>query len=177
MASSRSPDVPTIVLRFPGGRYHATPWGHHVNEGLIEWPPSPWRILRALVSVGYTSGVWNGSGPAGGARRLVEKLAGTLPTYGLPPAVGAHTRHYMPIGQLDKGREKTTLVFDTWAHLGAGELIVRWDVELNPDEWSVLDTLVERLGYLGRSESWTTGRLLPDDAVERDAFNCRPDEG
>ena len=37
----------TIKLTFPGGRYHATPWGRHVNEGVPEWPPSPWRLLRA----------------------------------------------------------------------------------------------------------------------------------
>ena len=47
--------MPTLQLRFPGGRYHATPWGHHVNEGLIEWPPSPWRLLRALIACGFSS--------------------------------------------------------------------------------------------------------------------------
>ena len=41
----------TLKLTFPGGRYHATPWGRHVNEGVPEWPPSPWRLLRALVAV------------------------------------------------------------------------------------------------------------------------------
>ena len=40
-----------IGIRFTAGRYSATPWGHQVNEGLIEWPPSPWRLLRALVAV------------------------------------------------------------------------------------------------------------------------------
>lgn len=30
-----------VEFRFPARRYHATPWGNHVNEGLIEWPPSP----------------------------------------------------------------------------------------------------------------------------------------
>ena len=39
-----------ISLRLIAGRYHATPWGRHVNEGAVEWPPSPWRILRALVA-------------------------------------------------------------------------------------------------------------------------------
>jgi len=29
----------TIKLNFPAGRYHATPWGRHVNEGVAEWPP------------------------------------------------------------------------------------------------------------------------------------------
>lgn len=40
-----------ISFTFLAGRYHATPWGRHVNEGAVEWPPSPWRILRALVAV------------------------------------------------------------------------------------------------------------------------------
>jgi len=42
--------MPLIELRFPAGRYHATPWGSHVNEGAVEWPPSPWRLLRALIA-------------------------------------------------------------------------------------------------------------------------------
>ena len=40
----------SVTIRFSAGRFHATPWGHHVNEGLPEWPPSPWRLLRALVA-------------------------------------------------------------------------------------------------------------------------------
>ncbi len=39
-----------ISVSFPSGRFHATPWGRHVNEGAPEWPPSPWRFLRALVA-------------------------------------------------------------------------------------------------------------------------------
>ena len=31
----------TIELTFPAGRYHATPWGRHVNEGAVEWPLLP----------------------------------------------------------------------------------------------------------------------------------------
>ena len=42
-----------LELSFPAGRYHATPWGRHVNEGAVEWPPSPWRIVRALIATWY----------------------------------------------------------------------------------------------------------------------------
>ena len=42
-----------IELTFPAGRWHATPWGRQVNEGAVEWPPSPWRLLRALLAVWY----------------------------------------------------------------------------------------------------------------------------
>src|SRR5215472_6902132 len=117
----------TLVLTFPARRYHGTPWGHHVNEGLIEWPPSPWRLLRALISVGYTSGEWKE--PPAAARSLIEKLAAVLPSYRLPHAAAAHSRHYMPIGGLRKEAvEKTTLVFDAWARVAGGALTVRWPV-------------------------------------------------
>jgi CRISPR-associated protein Csb2 len=42
--------VLVVEVRFLTGRYHATPWGRHVNEGSTEWPPSPWRLVRALAS-------------------------------------------------------------------------------------------------------------------------------
>lgn len=168
--------MPTLFLRFPARRYHATPWGHHVNEGLIEWPPSPWRMLRALLSVGYTSGLWNGNGPSVAVRNLIEKLAAALPAYSLPPAAGAHSRHYMPLGVLDKGREKTTLVLDTWAQIDDGEIAVVWDIELADTETALLAQLAERLGYLGRSESWVVARLArPGESLL--AINCVPENG
>lgn len=154
--------MPTLIMTFPGRRYHATPWGHHVNEGLIEWPPSPWRLLRALLCVGYTKELWDGSGPPLLARDLFAKLSGVLPEYSLPQAIGAHSRHYMPLGVLDKGREKTTLVFDTWAQIDHGFLAVTWDVELTDDERQILASLAAKLGYLGRAESWVEARIIEE---------------
>lgn len=191
--------MPSLILRFPCRRYHATPWGHHVNEGLIEWPPSPWRLLRGLLSVGYTSGLWNGSDPSTAARSLIEQLASVLPSYHLPSAAGAHSRHFMPLATLKapgakadtsfvlahqvtgspivRGyKEDTTLVFDTWAQVDEGELSVMWDVELTSAETTMLAQLAERLGYLGRSESWVTARLADfDESIP--ASNCFPEIG
>lgn len=167
----------SLAFRFVSGRYHATPCGHHVNEGLIEWPPSPWRLLRALISVGYTSGAWNSDGLPGTARSLVEKLCSELPSYRLPDAIGAHSRHYMPIGGLnDKKIEKTTLVFDTWARIQNKDLIVTWpNVDLNESERNILEILVLRLNYLGRSESWVEGRVvgISEPSLEP---NCFPNQ-
>lgn len=167
----------TLALGFPAGRYHATPWGHHVNEGLIEWPPSPWRLLRALLATGYNTGLWNENGPPEAVRELIDRLAGSLPQYTLPPTIGTHSRHYMPTTVLDKGREKTTLVFDTWARIREDELLVTWpDVELNGTASSWLGRLIERLGYVGRSESWVIGRVVTDDRTDIE-INCYPDTG
>lgn len=165
----------TLAFRFVSGRYHATPYGHHVNEGLIEWPPSPWRLLRALISVGYTACFWNEERPFAVASSLVEALAQELPSYYLPEAIGTHSRHFMPKGIMDKGVEKTTLVFDTWARLGEQELFVNWpEVSLSKEEESVLRDLLANINYLGRSESWVEARMVPPDE-ETPAFNCVPD--
>lgn len=152
--------MPTLLLRFPGGRYHATPWGHHVNEGLVEWPPSPWRLVRALLASGFATQRWTSPPPE--ARALIEALAGTLPRYRLPPASLAHSRHYMPLGTLDKGRERTTLVFDAWANVGDGALAVRWDCSIDEQSRALFATLVGNLGYMGRSESWADACAIGD---------------
>lgn len=198
--------MPTLILRFPGRRYHATPWGHHVNEGLIEWPPSPWRLLRALLSTGYTTLGWSGDmgkpmecSPPVEARSLILKLAGVLPRYRLPVGAGAHSRHYMPLAALKAPgakadtsfvlahqvngspivhgyKEDTTLVFDTWAQVDEGEIAVTWDVELTDAETELLAQLANRLGYLGRSESWVIARLVETEEPLPES-NCFPEIG
>ncbi|HSW62006.1 MAG TPA: type I-U CRISPR-associated protein Csb2 [Dissulfurispiraceae bacterium] len=165
--------MPTLIMTFPARRFHATPWGHHVNEGLIEWPPSPWRLIRALLCVGYTKGQWGDDGPPAHARNLFAKLTSVLPVYSMPKAVGAHSRHYMPLASLKNARENTTLVFDTWAHVDCGQLAISWDVELNEDEQLLLAELAAKLSYLGRAESWVEARLaLENESVP--PANCHP---
>ncbi|NLF18989.1 MAG: type I-U CRISPR-associated protein Cas5/Cas6 [Lentisphaerae bacterium] len=164
-----------IVFRFPGGRYHATPWGHHVNEGLIEWPPSPWRLLRAFVATAFTKlAIPDPVPPEHPLRRLVAALAEALPSYFLPRGTATHSRHYMPTGVLDKGREKTTLVLDASLALGDGALAVVWDGDLDPDCHSLLASIVSQMGYLGRAESWVEGRLLADSDPLPEGDVARP---
>src|SRR5437870_4280537 len=80
-----------IRLRFLAGRFHSTPWGRHVNEGVVEWPPSSWRLLRALVAV------FHRARPEGISEASVRRIVGALaepPSFALPPATTAHTRHF-----------------------------------------------------------------------------------
>ena len=163
--------MPTVKLRFPGGRYHATPWGHHVNEGLIEWPPSPWRLLRAFIACGVSSQGWSDVPPAG--RSLIDKLATVLPLYRLPAASAAHSRHYMPT--IEGKAQKTTLVFDTWANVGDGELFIHWPCELDAEEFRLFSQLVSALGYLGRSESWVEAEVT-NHTREWDSVPCQSGE-
>ncbi len=164
--------MPTIMFRFPGGRYHATPWGYHVNEGLIEWPPSPWRLLRALIACGFSSQGWD-SVPEG-AHRLIYKLAEVLPLYHLPDTSVAHSRHFMPY--IEGSSQKSTLVFDTWASVGNGELLIHWPCDLDTEEEELLGKLVASLGYLGRSESWAEAQLTNDASLDWNAIPCVENE-
>lgn len=152
-----------VAFRFPGGRYHATPWGHQVNEGQVEWPPCPWRILRAFLNCGYTRLGWLDVPQE--ARQLIGSLASSLPEYHLPEASLAHSRHYMP---LNTG--KTTLVLDTWLNV-EGELQIRWAVDLEEPERTLLSEIVAKMGYLGRSESWVEGRVLGEEKLL--PVNCK----
>lgn len=77
--------MPTLQLQFPAGSYHATPAGYHVNEGQIEWPPSPWRLMRALIACGFNT--QHRMEVPDEARRLIGKLAQSTPSYCLPPAM------------------------------------------------------------------------------------------
>jgi CRISPR-associated protein Csb2 len=165
--------VLNIELRFPAGRFHATPWGRHVNEGAVEWPPSPWRLLRALIATWHLK---NKSDSVTQAMlcALVAKLAGTLPTYQLPRATAGHTRHYMPVNE---GKtEKRTKVFDTFLH-PAGALKIAWPVEIDNNERAALDALLKNLSYFGRAESLVEARLLADgEALEPNALPLLEDE-
>ncbi len=80
----------TLVLTFPLGRYHATPWDRHVNEGTVELPPSPWRLLRTLYAVWQTRCP---DLPQETVHPLLADLAAP-PTFYVPAHGISHSRHY-----------------------------------------------------------------------------------
>ncbi len=165
-----------IALGFPAGRCHATPWGRHVNEGAPEWPPSPWRLLRALVAT------WKRKLDDRFSQSEIEGILRPLlapPHFALPPASVGHSRHYMP--WFKKVPEDRTLVFDTFVGLAReSEVICLWPAgDLSANLEQTLATLLENIGFLGRAESWCDARLLKHDEVANWAIriNCRPLEG
>ena len=164
-----------LSFRFLAGRYHATPWGRNVNEADIAWPPEPWRLLRALIAAYWRKGDrerW----PEEHLADLIDALAASLPVYSLPEgAIHAHTRHYMPIGTIEKGREKTSLVFDAFVRLPEqGTVVAAWrDVTLEGERFAFATDLAAAIGYLGRAESWAECEALAD---WRGETNCVPAE-
>lgn len=151
-----------LELRFPAGRFHATPWGRHVNEGAIEWPPSPWRLLRSLIATWHLKANTDVSMKT--LRALIGTLATHAPQFHLPRATNGHTRHYLPI--IEGKNEKTTKVFDTFIQLSPNEsVLIAWDLDLPADQLTALQILAHRLGYFGRAESLVEARLRDDIEV------------
>jgi len=161
-----------IELAFPAGRYHATPWGHHVNEGVGEWPPSPYRLVRALYDA------WKRKRPDWPEQRVagvLEALASTPPSYRIPPAVVSHTKSYL--SQNERNPAAKTAIFDGFVALSPrSTLLMGWpEADLDASASADLDELLSLLNYLGRSESWIEARLLP--GVCDVDWNCWPASG
>jgi CRISPR-associated protein Csb2 len=131
----------------------------------VEWPPSPWRILRALVAT------WRRTLPEL-AQQQVEPIFRTLaepPEFLLPPASTGHTRHYMP--WFKKGPDDRTLVFDTFVAVSREHrLVVRWpEADLTPEQRKTISLILGNLNTLGRSESWCQAALDEHGAVAPDS--------
>ena len=167
-----------VGIKFPSGRFHATPWGHHVNEGNPEWPPSPWRLLRALVAT-WKRKLDDGYGiTKEGMRGLLASLA-PPPEFVLPPATTSHSRHYMPWDKgwkADEPEKAKTKVFDAFVAVDRSiELIVKWQgVTLSREQQQLLEVLLLNIGFMGRSESWCVARILPDHEASNCIANCIP---
>ncbi len=157
----------SISFKFLAGRYHATPWGRHVNEGAVEWPPSPWRILRALVAT------WKRTLPDLPQEQVepILRALAQFPEFVLPPASTGHTRHFMP--WFKKGPDDRTLVFDTFVTVPRETgLLVRWLSEsLDSTQHNTLASLLRNLNTLGRSESWCEA-VLEDVASNTNGRMC-----
>lgn len=161
----------TLAIRFPLGRYHANPWNRAVNEGTSEWPPSPWRILRALVAT------WHIRWPdlaADVVDGLLDDLADP-PSYRAPAAKPGHTRHYLPdLNHRKAETGNTDLTLDPFLSVPRdAELLIQWDTTLPAERREALGKLAELLPYLGRAESVCEARVL-DENPEPDAAWWRP---
>jgi len=160
----------SIALTFPGGRYHATSWGRHVNEADVAWPPDPWRLVRALIALWHRK-LDKTAYPRAGLVALLSRMASAdPPRIRLPEdAIHAHTRHYVPAKS-----DRRTLIFDAFARVAPDDPIVfSWtDLELTTEEAALLDALLSAMSYFGRAESWTIAERATRTCAF--TFNCLP---
>ncbi|MGH7738336.1 MAG: type I-G CRISPR-associated protein Csb2 [Candidatus Tyrphobacter sp.] len=142
-----------LGIEFLAGRFHANPWDRGTNDGDVDWPPAPWRLLRAITAGWYRSG----RPDRATFISLLDRIA-IPPVYRLPQASAGHTRHYMPLGTMKNRNQETTLVLDSFLALdrdhGAAAYAFWPRVDLTPEQHSVLEQCCALVGYLGRAESW-----------------------
>jgi CRISPR-associated protein Csb2 len=156
-----------IELEFPAGRYHANPWGRNVNEGEVEWPPSTYRLGRALIDI------WKRRRPDWSDERMhavLKSLSGTA-WYSLPPATPAHTRSFLSSNQTDPSSKQ--LIFDAFVVISRAEKVYI-GLGTNPEPSAVehLDELLSEVNYLGRSESWVKASVRSSSSGID--WNCLP---
>ncbi len=143
-----------LLLNFPLGRYHANPWGQHVNEGVVEIPPSPWRLLRALYAVWQTRVP---ELPESVVHGLLARLA-EPPTFAVPRHTIAHTRHYYP-----DSKDGTDRTFDAFAVFQPSKpLAALWPFDLPSDERAAFSRLASSLPYFGRADSICEATVVDD---------------
>lgn len=188
-----------LVLRqyFPLGRFHATPWRvNPYDDPFGEWPPSPWRFVRALIARWYQ---WSretvDSPDAEQLDRLVAALCDSSYSFHVPAAAlrGRPLRQYHPVEfgwepaakSKGKGKNKkaipqfktygTSLVQDNyWCTPDGSSGAIWWFLQSElwtPELIEVLDHCLARLIYFGRAESFTAIERTSDCPPQP---NCEP---
>lgn len=177
-----------IVLRqeFPLGRFHATPWRvNPFDDPHGEWPPSPWRLVRAVTARWYQWAREAGMEPdLAELERLQAALCKSTYAFHLPADArrGSPLRQYHPteFGWRPAEKKKagmrsygTSLIQDNY-----------WSVPLDTPVWwfidgeswtsdlaSALEECLARMTYFGRAETLTRIQLAGSQDVIPDA-NC-----
>ncbi|PKZ41572.1 type I-U CRISPR-associated protein Cas5/Cas6 [Kytococcus schroeteri] len=162
-------DVPgaglQVHVRYLHGQVRATPWNVALNSGEVEWPPSPWRIARALLSV------WHLRRPGFDAA-LVERVAAAVaePAWYLTPETRqGHTRHYLPLSTHRRDATGgTAKALDPHLSIDpSAPVVVHWpSPDLGEAEVEVARELFAAVTYLGRAESVVEARLVLPGTAE-----------
>lgn len=176
----------TLRITLLSGRYGATPWDRSEFEGQVEYPPSPWRLLRAILHGAFLLSDERDQLPQSVAA-MVEALSASHPTYHLPFGEFGQIRGFRPAYGCEavaplytkgptmynaKGQPKRRSFIDSFLQLGAGTAIhVSWPVVLSADQRALLGDCLAGLSYLGRAEYPALWQLVPS----MPEANCWPD--
>ncbi|MBA2224685.1 type I-G CRISPR-associated protein Csb2 [Thermogemmata fonticola] len=179
---------------FPLGRFHATRWNQNPFEDPYgEWPPSPWRLLRALAARWFQYSRETGDSDDALRNRVLSKLARQAPCFRLPENTwrGRAIHQYHPVGLEEQYKYKkvpgsakqvldysfkqvgTTLVQDHYRVITRLDPVYWiWEAtELDSQEERLLSQVLQRLLYFGRAESYCRFQIVDDGRTITP--NCR----
>lgn len=165
----------TLGLTFPWGRYYAHPWGQNPSRITeAEWPPSPWRLLRAIAAAWFQANP--GREPSPELVQTLETLGRELPTFVLPKVSFSRAIHYQPnYGATSKedltlAKYKRVRYENHFAAVG-GDVLIHWHMKGVSEEAartarSLIKDIAECISYFGRAES--VCELRVEDAIDYD---------
>jgi len=173
-----------IRITLVSGRYGATPWDRSEHEGQVEYPPSPWRLLRAVLNGAFSLSASPGLMPHG-IETMIALLAQEPPSYHLPFGEFGQIRGFRPMygcesvpplatqgGGYGHSTGKRRSFIDSFLELGQGAKIhVSWPVDLDPEQERLLGACLAGLSYLGRAEYPAIWQVVPSIPPA----NCAPD--
>ena len=135
-----------IRITFTTGRYYATSWVGQSGK-TTEWPPSPYRLLRAIIA----SWKYNMSHiDEEKVFELVRMLASELPEFHLPPIAFGREHDGIPACK-DRGMKT-----GTYGMINKKEPVqIIWpDLDMNRKKRRILRDILENIRYFGRTKSW-----------------------
>jgi CRISPR-associated protein Csb2 len=164
-----------IEQTFPLGRFHATPWKvFPYDDPHGEWPPSPWRLLRAILARSFQLERETGTVSEEQRGQLVQAFASSTIAWHLPEFTwrGPGLRQYhpaefkkVPAAAKEPGlmTYNTTKVQDNFWLTSPESNVLIWIIE--GDEWTqelftLLSACLDRLTYFGRAESISQTRPI-----------------
>jgi CRISPR-associated protein Csb2 len=156
-----------IAIELLLNQYQANDWHHAHCEGLIDWPPAPWRILRAIVAGSHNVDLPSKHRET--LKGLLHKMAQVEPEYYLPQA--AYIQHRSPRPQMKPGKPpvkepgKTLYAAGLLLDEQDSTIYVQYPLELSETEDLVLRLIFNGLTYLGRREAaakWKLADQMPE---------------
>ena len=168
--------MPTAIgIRLLSECYAACPWDTAHVEGIVEFPPSSWRIYRAIFAGFFLAFDAGRKVNREDIEEIISILATTLPDYYLPQSTYVQTRTNR------KDLTDDTRLYKSGKKLVSGELrfhpndctiYIHWNVELNKQQIALLDTCLNFCAYLGRRESDAVWQIEDGELPQ---INCHPD--
>lgn len=159
----------TIKIKFINGQYHANPWGRNVNEGVAEFPPSPYRIVRTIIDAWFRKrSEWE----LDELESIIKALASESPKFHISEYKEAFYKTYMSENTKDPADKQ--IIYDSFISINPDEpVLIMWNnVNLNSKELSDLNEILSTVNYLGRSNSWVEISL--ESNVEGMTWNVFP---
>ena len=159
--------MPVVIKQqFPGGRFNATRWNQNPFEDRHgEWPPSPWRLLRALAARWFQYSRETGDEDATKRDDLLRLLASEVPSFIVPTSTWRSNPtprqyHKTEVAWTDAGakaaavrKPKLTLTVDHFRAVAPSDSVIwRWPtLQLTGEQHTLLTALLIRIFYFGRA--------------------------